>query len=225
VSGQASPALPNSVACVISAPHVLGGGRAVTSERVATDPVAPLPAALRLFLAFRLTDAVLDGLSDWQHRTLRGTAVRVVGRDHLHVTAVFLGDRPASDVPVIATVMRESMATARRPAFRADRYRETPRVGMIVLREAVVGDDAYVGRANELTGALMRRLEEGGLYRREHRGWAPHVTVARFKRPPGLTAAAPDLGVFAPRDLALFESQIGPAGSTYVERAAVAFPE
>lgn len=191
---------------------------------VATDAVL-VPAAPRLFLAFRLTDATLDGLADWQRRALPGTGVRPARRDHLHVTAVFLGTRPASDLPLILNVMRACMVTARRPAFRADRYRETSRVGMIVLREAVVGHDTYVGRANELTGALMLQLETLGIYRREHRGWTAHVTVARFRQPPGLTAAAPDLGVFSPRDLALVESQLGPAGSTYVERAVVAFPD
>ena len=73
---------------------------------------------------------------------------------------------------------------------------------MLALAEELVPGDAYVGRANELAGELMRRLEELGVYRRERRGWLPHVTVARFRIQPKLTPELPDLGLFSPSEVA-----------------------
>src|SRR6266487_1951682 len=48
---------------------------------------------LRLFLALRLPEAVLDTIESWQAAQLGG--LRLVPRGHLHVTLAFLGHRPA----------------------------------------------------------------------------------------------------------------------------------
>jgi 2'-5' RNA ligase len=102
------------------------------------------------------------------------------------------------------------------PVLQALRYRETVRVGMVVLVE----DEPR--RAYVLAGRLMLRLEDLGVYRRESRSWLPHVTVARFREPPRLSPPAPDLGTFSPSEVALYHSVLRPTGAQYEVLEAVA---
>jgi 2'-5' RNA ligase len=174
------------------------------------------PLTHRLFIAFRLPPFVVEALSAWQKQTVAHVpAVRPMPAAQFHVTAVFLGSTPAADVPQVIDLTRHAVHNARRPAFRIDRYHETSRVGMVTLREERVGHDPYAGRAAELTGHLMIALEAAGRYVREHRAWRPHVTVARFRTAPRLQPEAPVIPPFAAVDVALYESALSPAGSTY----------
>src|SRR4051794_36291531 len=121
---------------------------------------------LRLFLALRLPEPVLDVLESWQRVHLHG--VRAVPRDHLHVTLAFLGHRPARELESVAGALREAAAAAR-PDLRlaALRYRETRSVAMVVL-------DDPSGGATALAEDVQARLEALGVYRREGRPWLPH---------------------------------------------------
>ncbi|HET9462142.1 MAG TPA: RNA 2',3'-cyclic phosphodiesterase [Gaiellaceae bacterium] len=170
---------------------------------------------LRLFCALRLPDEVVASLVSWQQEALVHEGVRVLQRDHLHVTVAFLGSRPASEVDAIADAVRGAARSARVPLFRIRAYRETSRVAMLVLREELVPGDAYAGRANELAGDLMLRLERLGVYERERRAWMPHVTVARFRAPPKLSPEPPDVAPFSPSEVALYSSVLRSTGSQY----------
>jgi RNA 2',3'-cyclic 3'-phosphodiesterase len=175
---------------------------------VATD------ARLRLFLALRLPEDVLDGIEAWQAVHLRG--VRAVPRDNLHVTLAFLGHRPAAELDAIVGELRQAAAAA--PAdlrLAPSRYRETRSVAMLVFED--VG-----GGATALAADLHARLERIGVYRREARPWLPHVTVARFRERPGLRLEPPALGTYVPSDAAAFLSRLRPAGAEYEVVAAVA---
>ena len=182
------------------------------------------PLTRRLFIAFRLPAPVVEALAIWQHDTIaQVSSVRLTSPGQLHVTAVFLGSTPATEVQAVTEVLRHGMRSARRPVFRVDRYHETARVGMLRLREELVGHDHYAGRASELTGHLMVALEASGRYVREFRAWRPHVTVARFRTPPRLRLDPPQMAPFAPTDVALYESALGPSGSTYTVLEAFPF--
>lgn len=162
---------------------------------------------MRLFLALRLPDDVLDALVAWQSANLHG--VRVVPREHLHVTLAFLGHRPASELEPIAGALRAAAAGA--PAdlrLAVGRYRETRSVAMIVLED--VG-----GGATALADDVQSRLEQLGVYRREGRPWLPHVTVARFRDRPRLRLDPPALGTFVPSDAAAYLSRLHPGGARY----------
>jgi RNA 2',3'-cyclic 3'-phosphodiesterase len=161
---------------------------------------------LRLFCALRLPDAALDALSDWQARELREG--RIVPRDHLHLTLAFLGHRPAGELPAVADALREAAAAAEPIRLLPERYRETRSVGMLVLKD-------LTGAATRLAEELFARLEALGVYERERRSWLPHVTVLRFRRPPRLKPAVPELGEVAPSDAAVYLSQLGPKGAQY----------
>jgi 2'-5' RNA ligase len=163
-------------------------------------------AQLRLFLALRLPDDTVDGLTAWGDKWL--TAGRRLPAEHLHITLAFLGARPASELPDIVAALREEAAATPRFDLVPDAYRETRSVGMVVL-------DDPSKNAVELAGRLHDRLEQLGVYRRESRPWLPHVTVLRFRERPRLHPPAPTIGRFAPSDAAAFLSRLHRSGARY----------
>jgi len=162
---------------------------------------------LRLFVALRLPEDVLDVVEPWQRAHLHG--VRAVPREQLHVTVAFLGHRPAGEVDAVLHELRASAAGA--PAdvrLAAARYRETRSVAMLVL-------DDQGGGATAFATDVQARLERIGSYRREGRPWLPHLTVARFRARPGLRLEPPPMGTFVPSDAAAYLSRLRPGGAQY----------
>jgi 2'-5' RNA ligase len=165
---------------------------------------------LRLFCALLLPAPTVEQLVSWQARELpAATGARPTPADHLHITLAFLGSRPAGDVQAIGEALCAAAAGASPPLLSVRRYRETARVGMLVLEEP------EPRRAHRLACALMLALEALGVYRRETRDWVPHVTVVRFRKPPRLAPALPDLGEFSPSEAGLYHSVLRPAGAQY----------
>jgi len=182
------------------------------------------PQRLRLFVAYRLPDSIVERVVAWQRQTLEdATGVRPTPPEALHITMAFLGSQPSAAVAGIGHTVRRRVEGARRPSFQVWRYRETPRVGMLALTELALPGDAYAGRANELAGGLMLDFEAAGIYERENRDWRPHITVVRFGTQPRLRPAVPELGSFSPLDVALYESKLSPAGSQYSVLASTPF--
>ena len=162
---------------------------------------------LRLFLALRLPADVLDEVERWQGARLP-EGVRVVPREHLHVTLAFLGHRPSGELEPIVGALREAAGEAGEIRLTPARYRETRSVGMLVLE-----DDG--GRATLLAGDVQERLEQLGVYRREGRPWLPHLTVARWRTRPRLRLEPPSVGTFVPSDAAAYLSRLHPGGARY----------
>lgn len=161
---------------------------------------------IRLFCALRLPEPALEAFERWQREHLSGG--RVVPRTNLHVTLAFLGHRPATDVPAVAEALVAAAAGAEPPELRPSSYRETRSVGMVVL-------DDVTGGAGRLADDVQARLEELGLFRREHRPWLPHVTVLRFRERPRLHPPVDGLANVCPSDAAVMVSVLGPTGAQY----------
>jgi 2'-5' RNA ligase len=161
---------------------------------------------LRLFLALRLPDRVLDRVEVWQRTHLQN--VRVVPREHLHITLAFLGHRPAGELESILGALRDAAAGAGEICLTVVRYRETRSVGMLVLEDER-------GRAGLLAEDVQERLERLGVYRREDRPWLPHLTVARWRERPRLRIAPPPVRTFVPSDAAAYLSRLHPGGARY----------
>jgi 2'-5' RNA ligase len=162
---------------------------------------------LRLFLGLRLPGAVLDEIGRWQRERLP-SGVRVVPREHLHITLAFLGHRPEGELDAIRGALRDAAAGAGRIRLTPVRYRETRSVGMLVL-------DDEGGEAARLAGEVQERLEELGVYRREARPWLPHLTIARWRARPRLRLEPPAVGTFVPSDAAAYLSRLHPGGARY----------
>ena len=164
---------------------------------------------VRLFCALRLPPETVERLVAWQHEAFAGVReARVVPRDNLHVTLAFLGHRPVAELPRIVAALGDAATRAGRPRLSLRGYRETRSVGMLTF-------DDEEGRAAALAGDLFARLEALGVYERERRGWLPHVTVLRFRRPPRLRPELPELEPFAPSDAAAYLSRLRPGGAQY----------
>jgi 2'-5' RNA ligase len=161
---------------------------------------------LRLFLALRLPDDVLDEVEGWQREHLRN--VRVVPREHLHITLAFLGHRPAGELESIVAALRDAARGAGEIRLRPVRYRETRSAGMLVLEDEE-------GHASLLAGEVQQRLERLGVYRGEGRPWLPHLTVARWRKRPGLGIEPPPVRTFVPSDAAAYLSRLHPDGARY----------
>lgn len=143
----------------------------------------------------------------WQRAEL-AEGGRLVAEENLHVTLAFLGRRPVSEIGAIARELREAAGAAVPPALRVSGYRETRSVGMLVLEDEG-------GRASGLAADVHERLERLGVYRHERRPWLPHLTVLRFRRPPRLAPALPEVGVIGPSEAAVYHSVLRPTGARY----------
>ena len=168
-------------------------------------------ARLRLFLALRLSEDALADLERWQSTELPGRdGLRIVRREHLHITLAFLGHRPAGELPAIQEALRAAARLRGDYRLRPARYRETRSVGMVVL-------DDLGGAATALAADLQERLEGLGVYHRESRPWLPHITVARFRELPRLRLEPPRLrtDVLIPSDAAAYLSRLAPGGARY----------
>jgi 2'-5' RNA ligase len=164
---------------------------------------------LRLFLALRLPERWLDAIAAWQAEAFAGRNVRVVPREHLHVTLVFVGSRPASETREIIGRLRAAARTSREVRLEPDRYRETRGAAMLTFHD-------LDGAGAALAGAAGR--DEG-------RPWLPHVTVARYRERPKLREEFPDTirtHVLVPSDAAAYLSRLRPTGAEYEVLASVA---
>jgi RNA 2',3'-cyclic 3'-phosphodiesterase len=174
---------------------------------VSSAASVPGDANVRLFCALQLPDETVERLVAWQ-RELPPGAFRPVPRENLHVTLVFVGSRPAADVPDVCGALRDAAAVARQPVFRVACYRETRSVGMLVL-------DDEGGRGAALAADLAERLEALGMVEREARPWLAHVTLVRFRAQPRLSAALPGLGEVKSVRAAVYRSVLRSEGAQY----------
>ena len=165
---------------------------------------------LRLFLALRLPDEIVEALTAWQTSELgaAGRDVRAVPAANLHVTLAFLGARPAAELPAIVDVLDRAARAGAPAPLEVDGYRETRSVGMLTLRDGT-------GAATRLAARLHEDLAGLRVYRPEARAWLPHVTVLRFAERPRLRPPLPQLAPFAPSDAAAFLSRLHPSGARY----------
>ena len=178
-----------------------------------TQPRVSLPASvagherLRLFVGFPVPAPAARELASWA-ADLDAPEARRVRAEDLHFTIAFLGHRPPQDADRVAGILDECAPQAGRPEFSLRRYRETPRVGMLVYEER----DA---RGREHASDVQQRLESAGLFVRERRPWLPHVTVLRFRTPPRLRPELPRLDRVAPSETAAYLSLLGSGGAQY----------
>jgi len=170
---------------------------------------------LRLFLGLRLPDDALDAVEAWQREQL--ARMRLVPREHLHVTLAFLGHRPAGDLPGVLDALRAAAEGVRGELrLTPARSRETRSVAMLVCEDEG-------GRAGALAADLHERLEALGVYRREGRPWLPHLTVGRFRERAGLRPELGNMGTYVliPSDASAYLSRLRPSGAEYEVLASI----
>jgi 2'-5' RNA ligase len=157
---------------------------------------------VRLFCGLRVPDDTADAIVEWQPRLAGGG--RIVPRANLHFTLAFLGRQPRSRIDEVVEVLRRRAAETALPELVLERYRETRSVGMLVFSRDDGAERLALGLQRDLLGSLERQR------------WLPHVTVLRFRTPPGLRPELPELGRVVPSEAAAYLSVLRPGGAEYV---------
>lgn len=166
---------------------------------------------LRLFVALDLPEPVRDVLA--RLAAAADPAVwRPVGRDALHVTLAFLGNRPEADVDTIEGLLPVSWSALELALAGAEIL--PPRRGRVLT--ARIADPA--GALTELQAGLSARLHAAGLYTPEKRPFHPHATVARLRpraRPPRSVELPLEPLTFTADAVTLYVSRLHPSGARY----------
>ena len=179
-------------------------------------PPAPSDGRARLFLALDLPDAARAAVAEWRERVLRGRDdLRPVAPESLHLTLAFLGHRPESEVPSIASTAFGAAEGLRPARLRALAVRPVPprRPRLLALDLEDGG-----GAAAAIQAAVSGALAAAGLFRPDRRPFWPHVTFARVRRD---ARAAPLGGPRPPADpfeagaVTLYRSHLSPRGARY----------
>lgn len=172
-------------------------------------PSPSVPAVQRLFVALDLPDEL--------RATLAAARVdpdtwRKVPEEALHVTLAFLGNRPSTDIDIIAPIV-EAVRIAP-PLVLATTLLLPPQRARVL---AVALDDP-TGALRALHARVTGALETAGVYRPESRPFRPHVTLARLRprtRPPREAHLQLAPQTFHGRSVTLYASHLGPEGARY----------
>jgi len=187
---------------------------------------------IRTFIAIELGDE-LKGLlmqvgQEIQSRIAPRT-VRWVKPHAMHLTLVFLGDTPVTQLDTIQRAMTAAAAEVPPITFRAVGLGcfPNPRRPRVVW----VGVDEPAGHLKQLKAALDRELEPLG-YKAERRRFSPHLTLGRVHKRAGRgeaqglgqvveSATLKELCRVTARQLCLIRSELRPAGAIYTTLASV----
>jgi 2'-5' RNA ligase len=178
----------------------------------------------RLFVALELPEEVVGAAAALARDAFDPVdELRLVRRESLHATLVFLGYHPEREIERIAAIAFDEPAGPF--GFVAEAVvpvpPRRPRLYALALEDAG-------GALHGWQDGLSRRLEEARLYEPEKRPFWPHVTLARVKRgarvPGGLEL--PELPAalrqpFRASRVTLFRSTLKPAGAEYEPLASI----
>lgn len=187
---------------------------------------------LRLFIAVPVPEAIKRELVEAQKLLKKAApSLRLVAPEGIHLTLKFLGDTPEERTAEINAIIGQAAAAVDAPLRLT--CRETgvfpnaanPRVVWAGLH----GDIEALGR---LARDLDRELTKLG-FPPEKRGFSPHLTLARVKFTKGLrdlekartAIEGREFGAFVGEKLALYRSELKPAGAVYTELFAASLPQ
>ena len=169
---------------------------------------------VRLFVALDLPEEVRAHLLEWRRGPLTvRDGLRPVSAAALHLTLVFIGGRPESDVGSLSELMRGCAAPVKDLVLGGALWLppRRPRVLAVEVRDTIRALTALQARLAEV-------LETDAGAAREERPFRPHVTVARVRS----GAKVQPLELSAPRPLAfdgaaltLYRSRTAPTGAVY----------
>jgi RNA 2',3'-cyclic 3'-phosphodiesterase len=176
----------------------------------------------RTFIAIDPGKAIRDRVVSLQENLAKtGADVRWVEHDNLHLTLLFLGEVDQRSLPGVCRAVAD--AAAAQPAFPmfvagAGAFPNTRRPRTLWVG---VGDGAQEVCA--LHDAVEPPLLKLGCYRREERGYTPHLTLGRVKADlttDALTAALTkyagwSAGETTVREILVMGSELTPGGPEY----------
>jgi 2'-5' RNA ligase len=174
---------------------------------------------MRLFAALDLPVGVRTSLAAWAAGVVgRDERLRLVCAASLHVTLVFLGERPDTTTAVTAINSALERRPVAPPLSVAEPLWLSPRRPHVLT---VALDDPSGGLA-EIQAAVLDAMVRDAGHEAEARRFRPHVTVARVRgrmRPFELPAPPPL--EFEPPSVTLYRSVLGRGPASYEAVASV----
>jgi 2'-5' RNA ligase len=138
------------------------------------------PEILRLFYALWPDESTRTALT----RLQASLAGRMMHRQDLHITLAFLGQQPATLLPLLHAILRQLPQPDVR--LQLDRIGYFPR-----SRIVWAGMDSVPDALSELHDELGLRLAENGIRSVQHGSFTPHVTLARDAPAPTMSPLDP----------------------------------
>lgn len=176
----------------------------------------------RIFIGIDIAEATRQRASDLQSRLARcGAAVKWVSPENLHVTLLFLGDTDNRDLPAICRVVQD-VATGHPPfSLQVSGVGAFPSIRRPKVIWAGITDGGEA--LSQINSVLERKLLELGHYRKEERGYHPHLTLGRVNGERDGLMLAPELlklqgwegGGGTIGELLVYSSELRRGGSVY----------
>ena len=163
------------------------------------------PRAARVFFALWPDDGVRDALHREAQMLHPNCGGRVMRRENVHLTLVFIGDVAAERLDELRSVAGTISGSSFELVLDQLGYWRHNR---IVSASPLTVPEAL----RELVSSLEGRLQQAG-FEFDRRPYAPHITLLRDARAPGVPA--PLSLDWTVGDFALVESAHGPRGAEY----------
>jgi RNA 2',3'-cyclic 3'-phosphodiesterase len=182
------------------------------------------PRRARLFIALDLPEEPRRALAAWRDRAGAGRRdLRPVPLDALHVTLVFLGNRPEEEVEaVVEHGLRAEVADLPAPVLVPTEVVPVPRRRPRLFALDLADEE---GGAQAVHAAVSRALTAASLYESEKRPFWPHLTLARVRGTrrrshpggdvPPLRAEPPPAAPLTCDRVTLYRSHLSPHGARY----------
>ncbi|MDB5306202.1 MAG: ligT [Gemmataceae bacterium] len=149
-------------------------------------------ARIRTFIGVDIGDETRKKAAALQHQLARsGAGVKWVAPESMHVTVLFLGE--VDDRDLLSVCRAVERVAEREPPFplRVSGVGAFPTVRRPKVLWAGITDGADPLR--RLYGPLEEKMYDLGCYRKEERGYTPHLTLGRIKSEADGLALAPEL--------------------------------
>jgi len=179
-------------------------------------------ARIRCFIGVDIGDEIRRKATALQQQLSKtGARVKWVAPESMHVTLLFLGEVDERDILSVCKAVESG--AKREPAFplRVSGAGAFPTIRRPKVIWAGITDGAAPLR--RLYDSLETKLLDLGLYRKEERGYAPHLTLGRVKNEADGFALAPELakllawdgGRTTVNEVLVFSSEQGRDGPEY----------
>jgi 2'-5' RNA ligase len=168
----------------------------------------------RLFVALDLPLDAREALVEWRERAFGGREeLRLLDREALHVTLVFLGYLDEGEIPRTAELIQPPAVEP--PILAATGVKPIPPRGPRLFALDLSDED---GRCGTIQAAVSDALESAGLYKPEKHPFWPHVTLARVRkgaRVPRFEPPAPPAEPWRADAVTLYRSILRREGARY----------
>jgi 2'-5' RNA ligase len=176
----------------------------------------------RTFIGIDIGDAIRANATALQKELAKtGTEVKWASPESMHITLLFLGDVDDRDLHAVCKAVKEAAATEAPFALRVAGVGAfpTPRRPKILWAGITDGMEPL----KRLNSALEGPMLELGCYRKEERGYTPHLTLGRVKADSGAFALAAEIprraawegGTAAVNEVLVYSSEMERDGPVY----------